>query len=121
MADPSILNVLLYGEPIGTLTRVAGDRTLFAFNEAYIADKRRPVLSLGFKDQFGELITDFAPTQTKLIPFFSNLLPEAHMRTYLAERANVNPEREFFLLWVLGKDLPGAVTVMPADGETWPP
>ncbi|MGH6621675.1 MAG: type II toxin-antitoxin system HipA family toxin [Alphaproteobacteria bacterium] len=121
MTDVSVLNVLLYGEPIGTLTRVAGDRTLFAFNEAYNADKRRPVLSLGFKDQFGELITDFAPTQTKLMPFFSNLLPEGRMRTYLAERADVNPEREFSLLWVLGRDLPGAVTVMPADGDAWPP
>ena len=36
MADVAILNVLLYGVPIGTLTRVAGDRTLFAFNEDYI-------------------------------------------------------------------------------------
>jgi serine/threonine-protein kinase HipA len=55
------------------------------------------------------------------MPFFSNLLPEGHMRTYLAELAGVNPDREFFLLWVLGKDLPGAVTVEPADGEAWPP
>ena len=25
-----------------------------------------------------------------------------------------------FELWVLGQDLPGAITVMPADGEEWP-
>jgi len=55
------------------------------------------------------------------MPFFSNLLPEGPMRTYLADRAGVNPEREFFLLWVLGQDLPGAVTIEPADGEEWPP
>ena len=55
------------------------------------------------------------------MPFFSNLLPEERLRDYLAERAGVNPEREFFLLWVLGEDLPGAVTVRPADGEDWPP
>jgi serine/threonine-protein kinase HipA len=42
------------------------------------------------------------------------------MRTYLAERGGVNPGREFFLLWVLGRDLPGAITVTPADGEAWP-
>ena len=120
MADVSVLNVLLYGEPIGTLTRVAGDRVLFAFNEAYIADLDRPILSLGFKDAHGELITDFRPTQTKLMPFFSNLLPEGHMRDYLAQRAGVNPLREFFLLWVLGQDLPGAVTISPADDVPWP-
>lgn len=120
MPDVSVLNVLLYGEPVGTLTRVAGDRTLFAFNEAYIADTNRPVLGLGFKESLGGLITEFQPTRTKVLPFFSNLLPEGHMRTYLAERAGVNPVREFFLLWALGMDLPGAITIVPADGEAWP-
>ena len=57
---------------------------------------------LGFKDALGGLLTSFKPTQTKLTPFFSNLLPEETMRHYLAERAGVNPAREFFLLWVLG-------------------
>lgn len=121
MAKVSVLEVLLYGEPIGTLTRVEGDRSLFAFNEEYIADQNRPVLGLGFKDKFGELLTEFRPYQTRVMPFFSNLLPEERLREYLAERAGVNPEREFFLLWVLGDDLPGAVTVRPADGEEWPP
>ena len=50
MADVSVLDVLLYDEPIGTLTRVGGDNVLFAFNDAYIADENRPVLGLGFKD-----------------------------------------------------------------------
>ena len=121
MADLSILDVLLYGVPVGTLTRVAGDRTLFAFNESYISDHERPILSLGFKDQFGGLITDSRPVQTRVAPFFSNLLPEAQLRDYLAERAGVNPQREFFLLWALGQDLPGAVTIQPSDSQAWPP
>jgi serine/threonine-protein kinase HipA len=121
MADVSVLDVFLYDEPIGTLTRVPGDRTLFAFNDAYVEDENRPVLGLHFKDSFGDLITGFRPTQTKVMPFFSNLLPEGYMRTYLAKRAGVNPEREFFLLWILGKDLPGAITVRPAEGGNWPP
>lgn len=121
MSSVSTLNVLLYGQPIGTITNVGHDRTLFAFTDDYISDEARPVLSLGFKESLGGLITDFKPTQTKLTPFFSNLLPEETMRHYLAERANVNPAREFFLLWVLGQDLPGAITVVTADGETLPP
>ena len=120
MADVAVLEVRLYGDPVGTLTRVSGDRILFAFNESYIASPDRPVLGLGFKDTLGGLITDFAPTQTRALPFFSNLLPEGRMRTYLAERAGVNPVREFFLLWGLGKDLPGAITLTPADGADWP-
>lgn len=121
MNNVSTLNVLLYGNLIGTITDVGGDRSLFAFTQEYIEDVNRPILSLGFKDTLGELITDFNPTQTKLIPFFSNLLPEGEMRNYLGERAGVNPDREFFLLWVLGQDLSGAVTVEPADGEALPP
>lgn len=121
MADVSVLEVLLYGEPIGTLTRVSGDTSLFAFSEGYVADTGRPVLSLGFKNELGELTTDFGTQNMHLLPFFSNLLPEGHMRDYLAERAGMKPVREFFLLWVLGEDLPGAVTIRPADGEAWPP
>ncbi|GGB74391.1 type II toxin-antitoxin system HipA family toxin [Shewanella inventionis] len=117
----STLNVLLYGEPIATITNVGNDRTLFAFMDSYIHDESRPVLGLGFKDSLGGLLTHFKPTQTKLTPFFSNLLPEETMRNYLAERAGVNPAREFFLLWVLGQDLAGAITVEPADGEALPP
>ena len=120
MAEVRVLDVLLHGAPIGTLTHVPGDRTLFALVEDYVADEHRSVLGLSFKDRLGELITAFRPTQTRLLPFFSNLLPEGHMRSYLAERAGVNEQREFFLLWALGSDLPGAVTVMPANGEVWP-
>lgn len=37
------------------------------------------------------------------------------MREYLATRAGVKQHREFFLLAVLGSDLPGALTVAPID------
>lgn len=120
MPDVTVLEILLYGTLIGTLTRIGSDRTIFAFHEDYSADPQRPMLGLGFRDQLGELITAFKPTQIRLLPFFSNLLPEGHMRDYLAARAGVSPVREFFLLWVLGADLPGAITVRPTDGEAWP-
>ena len=121
MADVQVLDVLLHGELVGTLTHIDGDRTIFGFADAYVANDRRPALGLGFKDRFGELITEFRPTRTRLLPFFSNLLPEGRMRTYLAERAGVDPAREFFLLWVLGMDLPGAITIQSADGGAWLP
>ena len=121
MADVSVLNVYLYGTRIGTLTHVQGDRTLFSFTDEYVADQNRPTLGLSFKDEFGGLITQWPVRQKRLLPYFSNLLPEGHLREYLAARAGVNPEREFFLLWALGRDLPGALTAEPADGETWPP
>ena len=121
MTDVHVLDILLHGEPVGTLTRVGDDRALFAFNDSYIEDPARPVIGLGLRDRFGGLITGFPPTQTRLIPFFSNLLPEGRMRAYLAERAGVKPSREFFLLRALGADLPGALAARPSGGGTWPP
>ncbi|MBZ6078909.1 type II toxin-antitoxin system HipA family toxin [Microvirga puerhi] len=121
MPNVSVLEVLLHNTPIATLTLLQGDRAIFAFNQSYIDDLERSTLSLSFYTGSGSLITETRPTQTVLPPFFSNLLPEGHMRSYLAEQAGVKEQREFYLLWVLGRDLPGAVTVRPADGEAWPP
>ena len=120
MPDVSVLSVRLYGEEIGTITYVGNEKTLCAFNDAYVENRERPTLGLQFKDSLGDLITDFRPYKIKLMPYFSNLLPEGHLRRYLAEKADIHIDREFFLLWVLGQDLPGAITVVPADGEEWP-
>lgn len=120
MPDVSVLSVRLYGEEVGTITYVGAEKTLFAFNDVYVENPERPTLGLQFKDGFGELITDFRPYKIKLMPYFSNLLPEGHLRRYLAEKADIHTDREFFLLWVLGQDLPGAITVVPARGEEWP-
>jgi len=116
--DPKMLNALsvrLYGKHIGVITRLAGDRQLFAFEQDYLDDEKRPTLSLSFKGSTGELVTQTRPTGRRVPPFFSNLLPEGHLRNYLAKRADVNSEREFFLLAVLGADLPGAVVVAPLE------
>ena len=121
MPDVSVLDVRLNGRAIATLTHLQGDRTIFAFNEDYVADANRPTLSLSYKDNLGGLITNARPTQRVVPPFFSNLLPEGHLRRYLAERAGVNPQREFFLLWMLGQDLPGALSIHPVEGEALPP
>lgn len=122
--DPKKFNTLavqLHGRQIGIITRLAGDRQLFAFEQDYIDDQQRPTLSLSFKGSTGGLVTNFRPVGRRVPVFFSNLLPEGNLREYLAERANVNPEREFFLLAVLGADLPGALVVAPLDGQTQPP
>ena len=90
MPDVSVLDVRLYDEPIGTLTHLQGDRSIFAFNEDYVENPGRPTLSLSFKDDLSGLITNIRPTQRVVPPFFSNLLPEGGLRRYLAERAGVS-------------------------------
>ena len=114
---PSALAVLLHGRRIGVITRLAGDRHIFTFEEDYVDNPDRPTLGLAFKASSGALVTNIREYTVRVPPFFSNLLPEGHLREYLAVRAGVKPEREFFLLHALGANLPGAVTVVPADAE----
>jgi serine/threonine-protein kinase HipA len=120
MSDPKKLNALavrLHGQQIGVINRLAGDRQIFAFEQDYIDNPQRPTLSLSFKGRTGGLVTALRPVPRRLPPFFSNLLPEGHLREYLARLAEVNPEREFFLLAVLGADLPGALVIAPLEGD----
>ncbi|MGH2364956.1 MAG: type II toxin-antitoxin system HipA family toxin [Acidobacteriaceae bacterium] len=114
MAD--LLSVSLHGRRIGTLRRYNGTTHEFIFAPDYIEDEHRPTLSLGFKGQRGGLVR-VPPASQRLPVFFSNLLPEGHLRRYLAEKAGVKEHREFALLAALGEDLPGAVTVQSATSE----
>ena len=41
MPDVQVLEVRLHGDLVGTLTRVGGDRVLFAFEDSYRADADR--------------------------------------------------------------------------------
>ncbi|HEY9792417.1 MAG TPA: HipA domain-containing protein [Candidatus Obscuribacterales bacterium] len=106
------LNVTLNDTEVGTLSLLAPERTLFAFAPSYVENTARPTLSLWFKTPLGELKTsEKIRNAATLPPFFSNLLPEGHLRDYLAKKANVKSGREFFLIAALGQDLPGAVRV----------
>lgn len=118
MSSVSVLDVRLHGRSIGTLTRLPGDRVLFAFTDEYVADVQRPTLSLSFRDVLGNLVLDSRLTQTRLPPFFANLLPEGALREYLAARAGVKPEREFYLISELGRDLPGALEIGPSTASS---
>jgi len=112
------LEVLLNDRKVGVISALGGDQSIFSFDDAYADDSDRPTLSLSFKGEQGGLLRDHRPTQTRLTPFFSNLLPEGTLRDYLAKRAGIKPMREYPLLEVLGPDLPGAVTVrLLGEGE----
>ena len=110
------LGVHLHDRRIGIINRLAGDSHIFAFEQDYIDDPNRPTLSLSYKSRTGGLVTTVRPVSRRLPAFFSNLLPEGHLRDYLAQKAGVKKEREFYLMAVLGADLTGAVTVQPMDG-----
>lgn len=117
MIDASALDILLNERRIGTLARLDGDRSIFTFDEAYLADEERPTLSLAYRDQYGAIINAPRAYQTQIEPFFSNLLPEGVLRDYLARRAGIKPVREYLLLMQLGEDLPGAVRAVSVEAR----
>lgn len=85
------------------------DRVRFTTTEAYRSMANRPVLSQSLEDDLNQVWE----SRIRAPAFFSNLLPEGVLRELLAQRAGVNPMREFFLLAQLGEDLPGNVRVTP--------
>lgn len=121
MIDATALDILLHDRRIGTLARLDGDRSILTFDEAYLADAQRPTLSLAYRDQYGGIVNEPRTYQTKVEPFFSNLLPEGTLRDYLARRAGVKAVREYLLLAQLGGDLPGAVKAVPVEARDVPP
>ncbi|MES9830244.1 MAG: type II toxin-antitoxin system HipA family toxin [Candidatus Thiodiazotropha sp.] len=112
-----VLDVRLGDKGVGKLTLLTGDRAFFAFEEDYLNDPDRPVLSQSFFTASGDIIPETRPFQTRLPAFFSNLLPEGHLREYLAARGGIKPAREFKLIELLGEDLPGAVVIKPLEGR----
>lgn len=116
----ALLQVSLNDRQIGTLTWLPSGSVIFSFSEDYLNDTNRPVLSQSFFRPSGELISETRPTPGILPAFFSNLLPEGHMRDYLAQRGGVKPSQEFKLIELLGEDLPGAVIVTALEGAPHP-
>ncbi len=115
-------DIYLLKQKVGSLTCLPGpDLHVFTFDDDYINDSNRPTLSLHFKSQIGGLITKPLTSRKKLPSFFSNLLPEGHLRDYLAKANGVHAQREFFLLRALGKDLPGAVIANSSKDSQFDP
>lgn len=99
--------------PVGTLRRERGEQWIFRTLESYRKTYPRPVLGQIFEDDLERAWR----RRVRLPPFFSNLLPEGPLKSFLAQEVGVPPEREGFLLAHAGQDLPGAVTAEWEEGE----
>ena len=116
------VDVRLHDTLVATIVNVAGDLNVLTLDEAYRSDPDAPVVSFkAFRHPVtSEYLSDIRPTRTRVHPYFANLLPEGPLRAYLAEHANVNPVRDFPLVWLLGYDLPGALIISDHDGRPNP-
>ncbi|WXU00012.1 MAG: Serine/threonine-protein kinase toxin HipA [Catillopecten margaritatus gill symbiont] len=109
------LEVFIGNVKVGEITLLANERSLFVFSDAYLSMKDKPILSQSFFDTTGHIIAETKIVQTKLPPFFSNLLPEGHLREYVAQQGGINKQSEFKLIKLLGRDLPGNVIIKAND------
>lgn len=107
------LAVSLGAAKVGTLARVDEARVAFAFDRAYLATRGRPVLGQFYTDKLRRP----PPPSPQLPAFFANLLPEGKLRALVASAIGAREHHELRLLAHLGADLPGAVRVVPEDGE----
>jgi serine/threonine-protein kinase HipA len=98
------LDVWLYGRRAGRLEQLDG-RMHFAYAADYVAARGAPLscsLPLGDRSYAAEAET-----------FFANLLPEGEVRALVARRLGVSAGNDFGLLYAIGGDCAGAVTLLP--------
>ncbi len=122
---PRYLDVFLQGRHIGWLCE-AGRVTRFIAADEYVANARRPTLSMsmtvpGEDELTRKTLSNYFDQAVyhergELPPFFAGLLPEGALRRRLAAtRKDPRDMDDFGVLAAAGEDLPGAVQVKPAD------
>jgi serine/threonine-protein kinase HipA len=107
-------SIRLYGLPVGVLD-VARDGDLsFRYEQGWLERTQLPHHPLS-------LALPLSPDpyqHDRAGPFFDGLLPDSQQtREALARYLQVDATDDYALLYQLGRDCPGAVTVMPLDDE----
>jgi serine/threonine-protein kinase HipA len=112
MTEPSgqAFVVLLHNEPVAHLRVREDGSSALRFLDFYVQAAPRPVLSQKFEDWSLSKIRRFK----SLPPFFQHLLPEGALRKYILRSEHL-ADSDVELLRRLGRDLPGAVVLVPED------
>ena len=104
--------VLANGILAGELTELKSDNGtysyVFTYNKRYINNNYPPI---GY--HFPLTAKPF--THDVLHPFFKNLASEGWVRVFQATKARLDKRDDFGILLANGRDLIGAITVLPAD------
>lgn len=108
-------SVHLHGILVGSLREDEQGYVEFRIDPDYAALSNRPVLGQWFEDR--PRGTQRGEHPQELPAFFENIIPEGDLGLLLRERLAVDPADDLGLLLAVGKDLPGAVVVLPSDDE----
>ncbi len=103
------LDVYLNQLLVGLLSIDAQGDMSFVYNDEYRENKNNRSLSHSLPVQK----KPYSMKQCR--PFFSGLLPEAHMRTAIARQLGISEKNDFALLAAIGGECAGAVMILPQN------
>jgi serine/threonine-protein kinase HipA len=106
-----MLDVYLYGQPVGTLRAGKGLDFSFQYSAAVARDAGPGAVVLS--ESLHVQPEPFGPMATR--NYFEGLLPEGARRDEIARRLRVSPNDAFRLLSALGRDCAGAVSIVPEE------
>ncbi len=103
------LDVYLNQALAGELMTDAQGQMAFTYAPSYLNDKKSYPLSqsLPLQKQVYEA--------RECRPFFSGILPEAHLRTVISRHLGISEKNDFALLSAIGGECAGAVSLLPAS------
>lgn len=103
------LDVYLHQKRTGQLSIDEQGDMAFVYASAYLNDNKSLALSQSLPLQ--EMSFD----AKKCRPFFSGILPEAHLRASIARHLGISEKNDFALLSAIGGECAGAVSLVPAS------
>ncbi len=103
------LEVYLNQALIGRLSINSQNDMIFSYQREYAENKQNQALSQSLPLQKAP----YGPKQCR--PFFSGILPEAHLRTAIARQLGISEKNDFALLSAIGGECAGAVSLLPPD------
>jgi len=103
------MDVYLHQTRTGQLSMDTQGEMSFVYDESYLENTNNLPLS-------HSLPVQKAPYSTQQCrPYFSGLLPEAHMRTAIARQLGISEKNDFALLAAIGGECAGAVMILPQN------
>lgn len=101
------LDVYLNQTLIGELSIDRQGDMAFTYQQIYAENKKNQALSQSLPLQ----TTSYDTKQCR--PFFSGILPEAHLRSSIARQLGISEKNDFALLSAIGGECAGAVSLLP--------
>ena len=105
------LNVYLHQLLAGHLRIEPDGEMVFTYNPAYTKDKQNHPLSQSLPLR----LETYNAKQCR--PFFSGILPEAHLRIAIARQLGISEKNDFALLAGIGGECAGAVSLLPSGSK----